>query len=171
MFISNAHLECEEPSECTETAISDISSQGSQECPEEEKRGGSYAIGTSRKHEIGHDYLGYPECWISSCENNRRFAERNGPAYRLRYRHEPSEHLRRCVKFHTFNTSSPKRCFNIISSLVEGAFSLTLGGGFGDVTPVWRPTIAIKIHGSLTRDPIILRKRLGSVKSNNLRRE
>lgn len=87
-------------------------------------------------------------------------------------RHQPSEHLtiggRCCVKSHTFNISRPERCFNIISSLVEGAFSLTLGGGFGDVTPVWRPTIATKIHGSLMRDPIILGKRLGSVRRDTL---
>lgn len=45
------------------------------------------------------------------------------------------------------------------SSLVEGAFSLALGGGFGDVVPVWRPIIATKIHGILMRDPIMFKER------------
>ena len=76
----------------------------------------------------------------------------------------------RCLRFYTFNRSNPERCLNITSSLVEGAFSLTLGGGFGEVTPVWRPTIAMRIHGSLTRDPIMIRKRLGSVKNTRIER-
>jgi hypothetical protein len=45
------------------------------------------------------------------------------------------------------------------SSLVEGAFSLLVGGGFGQVVPVWRPIMATKIHGILMRDPIMLKER------------
>ena len=56
----------------------------------------------------------------------------------------------------------------MISSLVEGASSLTLGGGFGDVVPVWRPIIATKIHGTLTRDPIMFKERWESVKNDTL---
>lgn len=69
-----------------------------------------------------------------------------------------------CVKFHTFISSGPEQFFNIASKLVDGASSLTVGGGFGGVVDRWRPTVAAKMHGILMRGPIMLRKGLGFVK-------